>query len=189
MGEDGWGEVGWWQCGREQLRTSRAPGASTCEQRTTTITSVPPPPPSAAPSPHARRGSARLTHKAGCRALEDLSTPEVHMQSIYREKKMKTFTSSNYSLHSSCPLLLKNKKQEASTGFACTRKLAGQGWLWRGSSSPGLGPHTTTDPSVPISYISGGLAPTLPLWMINPTLELVEEDFKSSFTNFVAAGA
>lgn len=29
----------------------------------------------------------------------------------------------------------------------------------------------------------------LPLWMINPTLELVEEDFKSSFSSFVAQGA
>lgn len=88
------------------------------------------------------------------------------------------------------PALLKNKKQEARTSFASTRRLAGQGWLWGSSSSTlGLRQDNTTDPSVPISYISGGLAPTLPLWMINPTLQLVEEDFKSSFTNFIAVGA
>lgn len=137
MREDGWGELGWCQWGREQLRANRAPAASTCEQRTATTTTIPTlPPPSAAPSPHARRGSARLTHKAGCSALEDLSTPKVHRQSIYRGKKMKMFTSSNNSLYISCPLLQKNKKQEASTVLDTP-----EGWQGRGGFGAAAAPR------------------------------------------------
>lgn len=45
------------------------------------------PSPSTAPSPHARRGSVKSTHKAEHKSLEDLSAPWVPTCLIYREKK------------------------------------------------------------------------------------------------------